>query len=204
MPDDVDTLFRRARYLTSIEQLSKAPPDVGFEVAFSGRSNAGKSSVINTLTGIHHLARTSKTPGRTRLINFFCLDPERRLVDLPGYGYAKVPETVKRRWQRLITQYLDKRQSLRGVVQVMDIRHPLKAFDWQMLAWCQAVGMPVQVLLSKADKLSRGGVARAVLAVVQALEAGHQTGVSVQAFSSLQGTGKEAAQAQIVKWLDGT
>tara|TARA_A100001011_G_scaffold373081_1_gene432102 strand:- start:438 stop:1037 length:600 start_codon:yes stop_codon:yes gene_type:complete len=132
------------------------PNDLGCEVAFAGRSNAGKSSAINTLTGIKGLARTSKTPGRTQLINFFQLDPEMRLVDLPGYGYAKVPRHIKENWGLKVSEYLQLRQSLAGLVLLMDIRHPLQKFDLQILTWAIHAGVPVHALLTKSDKVSKG------------------------------------------------
>ena len=138
--------------MLSIPDPQQAPPDAGYEVAFAGRSNAGKSSALNALTQRKSLARTSKTPGRTQHLVFFELDGERRLVDLPGYGYAKVPEKVRRHWGLAMETYLSGRESLRGLVLMMDVRHPLTDFDKQMLQWCQHAGMPVHILLTKADK----------------------------------------------------
>ena len=148
--------YRQARFLTSVASLRDLPADGGREVAFAGRSNAGKSSAINALTGRRDLARTSRTPGRTRLVNFFALDEGRRLVDLPGYGYAKVPRAMSRDWGVLVHAYLESRKSLAGVVLLMDIRHPLTELDQTLLEWCLAADVPVLAVLTKADKLARG------------------------------------------------
>ncbi|NOX77128.1 MAG: YihA family ribosome biogenesis GTP-binding protein [Gammaproteobacteria bacterium] len=198
--------YRAARFQTSAAKLSQLPPDEGREVAFAGRSNAGKSSAINRLTGQKALARTSKTPGRTQLINFFQLDDDHRLVDLPGYGYAKVSVEIKRRWQQTMEQYLSERQSLQGLVLLMDVRHPLKDVDWQLLNWCREVGMPTLVLLTKADKLKRGAAQNTLLAVrrelMQQLSAEvDQNLTQVQLFSSLKGTGLADLQRVLDGWL---
>ena len=148
--------YRQARFLVSAASLRDLPADRGREVAFAGRSNAGKSSAINVLTGRRDLARTSRTPGRTRLVNFFALDDDRRLVDLPGYGYAKVPRTMSREWGALVGAYLETRKSLAGVVVLMDIRHSLTALDETLIEWCLAARVPVLAVLTKADKLARG------------------------------------------------
>lgn len=155
--------YRTASYVISAHHLKQLPADSGYEVAFAGRSNAGKSSAINTLTEQKSLARTSKTPGRTQQIVIFDLDEERRIADLPGYGYAKVPQKLKAHWQQVMQRYFEQRKCLRGVVLVMDIRHPMKPFDEQMLAWCSASGVPCHVLLTKADKLKRGQAATTLL-----------------------------------------
>lgn len=193
--------FRLVSFLTSANQLNQLPPDEGHEVAFAGRSNAGKSSALNTLTDHRGLARTSKTPGRTQLINFFLLDEQRRLVDLPGYGYAKVPEAVKRHWQQVLADYLRVRQCLRGLVLLMDIRHPLKDFDRQMLDWCNNQKMPVHILLTKADKLKRGPASNTLQQVRKTLKAEYPL-VTVQLFSSLDKQGVEQARAQLASWLE--
>jgi len=161
--------YRSASYVISAHKLRQLPPDSGFEVAFAGRSNAGKSSAINTLADQKSLARTSKTPGRTQQIIIFDIDSERRIADLPGYGYAKVPVKLKAHWRQVMQQYFNQRESLRGVVLVMDIRHPMRAFDEQMLAWCSATDVPCHVLLSKADKLKRGPAQATLLQVRKAL-----------------------------------
>ncbi len=195
----MNTYYNRARYLKSAPDLGSAPADSGREVAFAGRSNAGKSSALNAITRQRALARTSKTPGRTQLINFFSLDEERRLVDLPGYGFARVPEAVKRRWQSAMADYLNRRQSLAGLILVMDIRHPLGPFDTQMLEWCAHSAMPVHILLSKADKLKRGPATNTLHAVRRALKDRAQ--ISVQLFSATQPLGIDEVHAVLDAWL---
>lgn len=185
--------------MLSIPDPQQAPPDAGYEVAFAGRSNSGKSSALNALTQRKSLARTSKTPGRTQHLVFFELDDERRLVDLPGYGYAKVPEKVRRHWGLAMETYLSGRESLRGLVLMMDVRHPLTDFDTQMLQWCQHANMPVHVLLTKADKLKRGPATSTLLKVQKTLAEQHN--VSVQLFSALKHTGVEQARAVLDSWL---
>ncbi len=194
--------YRAAEFLTSASKLSQCPPDDGWEVAFAGRSNSGKSSAINSLTNNRKLAKTSRTPGRTQLINFFRLSDRQRLVDLPGYGFAKVPQAVKREWTRNLENYLRRRQSLRGLVLLMDVRHPLQPFDTQMLNWALASEMPVHILLTKADKLNRGP-ANAVLHQVKAAVGAHRDLVSVQLFSALKQTGIEELVAVLDRWLTG-
>ncbi|MGK0335481.1 MAG: GTP-binding protein, partial [Candidatus Azotimanducaceae bacterium] len=156
MSTDPNVPLSEATFLKSAATLQQCPADLGAEVAFCGRSNAGKSSALNCLTDQKKLARTSKTPGRTQLINFFSLSESLRLVDLPGYGYAKVPPKMKAEWQRNLDDYLRGRDSLRGLIQVMDIRHPLREFDKLMLEWSESAELPVHILLTKADKLKRG------------------------------------------------
>lgn len=185
--------------MLSIPDPHQAPPDAGYEVAFAGRSNSGKSSALNALTQRKSLARTSKTPGRTQHLVFFELDGERRLVDLPGYGFAKVPEKVRRHWGLAMETYLSGRESLRGLVLMMDVRHPLTDFDKQMLQWCQHAGMPVHILLTKADKLKRGPAMSTLLKVQKTLAEQHN--VSVQLFSALKHTGVEQARAVLDSWL---
>ncbi len=192
--------FASARFLTSVPDTHLAPADTGAEAAFAGRSNAGKSSALNRITGQRGLARTSKTPGRTQQINFFDLGAGRRLVDLPGYGYAKVPQLLKARWQRSLGEYLQIRESLRGLVLLMDCRHPLTEYDQQMLAWCQQAGLPVHVLLTKADKLKRGPAANALLALRKQLPALHP-GASAQLFSALKNSGVDEVRAVLTQWL---
>ncbi|MGB5396209.1 MAG: ribosome biogenesis GTP-binding protein YihA/YsxC [Gammaproteobacteria bacterium] len=193
--------YRQAKFLISAAAARQFPQDDGLEVAFAGRSNAGKSSAINALCDHQGLAKTSKTPGRTRLINFFALDESRRLVDLPGYGYAKVPEPVKLEWQALLEEYLTQQQCLRGLVVIVDIRHPLKEFDWQMLDWCKHYGLPAHVLLTKADKLKRGAQAKSLQQVKKELK---QAGVdaSVQAFSASSQQGMDQLVAKLDSWLE--
>ena len=194
-------LYRSAHYTVSAKQLSQLPPDSGFEVAFAGRSNAGKSSAINTITGIKALARISKTPGRTQMINFFHLDDERAMVDLPGYGYAKVPEKMKLKWQATLSKYLETRQSLRGLMLMMDIRHPLKNFDLQMLDWAKQAELPIHILLTKSDKLGRGAGGNALQQVRKELkDAGLEA--SVQLFSSLNHQGRDEAIQVLDNWFE--
>ncbi|WP_126452159.1 ribosome biogenesis GTP-binding protein YihA/YsxC [Sulfuriflexus mobilis] len=192
--------FSRANFLVSAQRFNQCPADSGAEVAFAGRSNAGKSSALNTISGVRSLARTSKTPGRTQLINFFALDDERRLVDLPGYGFAKVPERVKQEWQRELTLYLEKRQALRGLILLMDIRHPLKEYDRQLLDWCQSSKLPVHILLTKADKLSRGAGGGILQKLRHQLNKDYPNS-TVQLFSSLNKQGVEEAREHIANWL---
>ena len=197
-PDTPD--YRRAQFLTSASKLSQCPADEGWEVAFAGRSNSGKSSAINALTEQGKLARTSRTPGRTQLINFFALSDSQRLVDLPGYGFAKVPLAVKKKWNQQLERYLQYRESLRGLVMLMDIRHPLTDADKQMLGWAVAASMPVHLLLTKADTLKRGPAQNTLLSVRSEL-ATHAELVSVQCFSSLKRQGIEELGKQINRWL---
>ena len=192
--------YRGAQFLTSAAKLNQCPPDEGWEVAFAGRSNAGKSSAINSLTTNNKLAKTSKTPGRTQLINFFMLSESQRLVDLPGYGFAKVPLKVKQEWTRQLENYLQKRQCLRGLIVLMDIRHPLQPFDQQMLDWTLSANMPVHILLTKADKLKRGAANATLLKVRSALEPLGER-ASVQLFSALKHTGHGELTATLDNWL---
>ena len=192
--------YRKVVYLTSAAKLSQCPEDEGWEVAFAGRSNAGKSSAINSLTGNSKLAKTSRTPGRTQLLNFFELSASQRLVDLPGYGFAKVPLAVKKEWTKQLENYLQKRRCLRGMILVMDVRHPLQPFDQQMLDWSLAAGMPVHILLTKADKLKKGP-ATSTLLKVRATLAAHTDLVSVQLFSSLKHSGHEQLRQVLDNWL---
>lgn len=187
------------RFLTSAAQPRGFPHDRGREVAFAGRSNAGKSTALNVLTGQKGLARASKTPGRTQLVNFFELGPDQRLVDLPGYGFAQVPEEVRGSWRALIEGYLSGRQSLVGVILLMDSRHPLTDFDQQFLEWTGHIGIPVHILLTKADKLSRAEGARALQTVRR--ELGEEVGVSL--FSATKGLGKDEARQRVARWLSG-
>lgn len=192
--------YRSAAYLTSASKFSQCPPDCGWEVAFAGRSNAGKSSAINSLTYNKKLARTSRTPGRTQLINFFALSDQQRLVDLPGYGFAKVPMAIKREWNKQLELYLRQRGSLRGLVLLMDVRHPLQEFDQQMLDWAISASMPVHILLTKSDKLKNGPGRSTLLQVRSQLKA-HAQLVSVQLFSSLKHTGHKELIAVLDTWL---
>lgn len=196
-------LFRNAQFEISIAKPSGLPPPNGAEIAFAGRSNAGKSSAINTLAGHVRLAYVSKTPGRTQLINFFRLNCGALLVDLPGYGYAAVPEKVRRQWQGLIESYLKKRESLVGLVLIMDSRHPLTVLDRQMIGWFAPSGKPIHVLLTKSDKLSRGPANATLLAVRTELSAQYGDQVTVQLFSSLKKSGVDEVERVVAGWLLG-
>jgi GTP-binding protein len=189
------------RFLTSANKLGQLPPDKGAEVAVAGRSNAGKSSAINAITQRKGLARTSKSPGATRLLNFFELAPGRRLVDLPGYGYAKVSGDVRAHWGQLLEGYFARRASLRGTIVVMDVRHPLTAHDVDMLGLASSRGLPVHVLLTKADKLGRGAAANALQSVRRRLP--RDASLTVQLFSAQAGDGVNEARAALEKLLDG-
>lgn len=191
--------YNRIHFLTSAAKLFQCPPDLGAEVAFAGRSNAGKSSALNAIAGIRRLAKTSKTPGRTQLINFFELTPDQRLVDLPGYGYAKVPIEIKLRWGKLLSRYVSERESLKGIILLMDIRHPLTPFDWDMINWTNTQDMPIHILLTKADKLKRGAALNALLATQKALK--DYGSISLQLFSAVKKEGLEEAYQKLNEWL---
>ncbi len=191
--------YRNACYHSAVHLLRQLPPDDGIEVAFAGRSNAGKSSVINRLCGQTGLAKTSRSPGRTRQLVLFALDAQRYIVDLPGYGYAKVSRDLKQHWQQLLDDYLSQRQALRGMVLVMDIRHPLKAFDKNMIDWLQQAAMPGHVLLNKADKLNRQHQTNA-LREVKEYVAASQADISVQLFSALKSSGVDALEQRLDEW----
>ncbi len=185
----MNKLYHQSKFLLSCPSLKGAPTDEGYEVIFAGRSNAGKSSVINTLTQQKKLAKVSRTPGRTQHLVFFELDKSRRLVDLPGYGYAKVPVHIKKQWQIDMFAYFEQRQCLRGAVLVMDVRRPLLAFDQMMLDWCVGINLPTQILLSKSDKLKKGAVSNALLKVLGKTK--QHPFVEVQLFSNLKKQGVE-------------
>jgi len=192
--------YRQASFLISAGKAGQFPQD-GMEIAFAGRSNAGKSSAINTLCDNKGLARTSKTPGRTRLVNFFAIDDEHRLVDLPGYGFAKVPLAMKKEWEKLMTDYLSEQQALCGLVIIMDIRHPLNETDWQMLEWCHHYQLPAHVLLTKADKIKRGAQQASKLKTQKLIkEAGLDA--SVQIFSALKKTGLDQLVTRLNDWFE--
>lgn len=194
--------FAGLAYEHSAHKLSDLPPEGVPEVAFAGRSNAGKSSAINTLAQHTRLAFVSKTPGRTQMINFFRLRGGGRLVDLPGYGYAKVPASLKAHWEHVLSTYLKDRRSLRGLVLIMDARHPLTPLDRTMLEWFLPTGRPVHVLLTKSDKLSRSEAA-STLRAVRAELAQYAPHFTAQCFSALKKTGIEDAEATIGPWIDG-
>ena len=194
----------RAQYMLAAHNPRQLPPDDGFEVAFAGRSNAGKSSALNALCQQNALARVSKTPGRTQQLVFFDLPPHtgRYLVDLPGYGYAKVPRELQAHWQAFLDKYFQARQALRGLVVVMDIRHPLKDYDRHMLDYTARRGLPAHVLLTKADKLSRGNAGSILLAVRRDLAATYGDTVGVQTFSGESKLGVDEARKVICGWLE--
>jgi GTP-binding protein len=193
-------MFQDATFLLSVGELHQLPPEGGAEVAIAGRSNAGKSSAINAICGRRKLAFVSRTPGRTQLINFFTLGAGRSLVDLPGYGYAKVPADVQEKWEALLGSYLRVRQALRGLMLVMDARHPLTPLDRQMLDWFAVTGKPMHVLMTKADKLSRQAGQRQLMRTREALSQVYP-GVTVQLFSSLSMAGVEEARRALAGLL---
>ncbi|MBX9676451.1 MAG: ribosome biogenesis GTP-binding protein YihA/YsxC [Methylotenera sp.] len=198
-------LFQNATFFISAHHLRDLPPASGIEVAFAGRSNAGKSSALNTLANHNRLAFVSKQPGRTQLINFFTLGNDRQLVDLPGYGYAKVPESMRAHWQSVLARYLSERTSLGGLVLVMDSRHPLTPLDRQMLDWFCPSGKPVHVLLTKSDKLSRGEagltLAKVRKELLETWDKTYGSNCTVQLFSSSKKLGVEEAEKVIGAWL---
>ncbi len=197
------SIYNQAVFLKSAAQVSQLPEDNGTEVAFAGRSNAGKSSALNCLTGIKNLARTSKTPGRTQLINLFTVrDEAHRLVDLPGYGYAKVSEKTKLAWQKHLAEYLEVRKSLKGLILLMDIRHPLKELDEMMISWCIERTLPVHILLTKADKLSKSQASQALSFVKKNYDLWIDHGVTVQTFSSLKKQGLDELVQQLNTWFE--
>jgi GTP-binding protein len=191
------TVLASAEFKLGVAETSQFPPDRGLEVAFAGRSNAGKSSAINALTNRRRLAFVSKTPGRTQQINYFAIDGERYLVDLPGYGFAKVPVNVREHWDRLLSVYLQTRAALRGLVIIMDVRHPLTPLDQQLLEWFAPTGKPVLALLTKADKLTRQDAAKQLRSARNALN-----GREVFLFSSVSGLGVEEARRFLEARLD--
>ncbi len=193
-------LYQKATFLLSVANSRQLPSDQGIEVAFIGRSNTGKSSVLNRVTHNKQLARVSKTPGRTQYINLFALDAERRLADLPGYGYAKVPPEMKKKWQALLETYLSTRNCLKGVILVMDIRHPLKAFDQLMLDWCSQYHRPIHILLNKSDKLSRSAIKQTKVQVERAIKI-YANPISLQVFSALTTDGTKELQDLLNKWF---
>ncbi|HEY8355747.1 MAG TPA: ribosome biogenesis GTP-binding protein YihA/YsxC [Methylophilaceae bacterium] len=193
-------LFQNAAFHLSAHNLRDLPSPTGIEIAFAGRSNAGKSSALNTLANHNRLAFVSKQPGRTQLINFFSLGNDRFLVDLPGYGYAKVPQAMREHWQMTLSAYLSQRSTLKGLVLVMDCRHPLTPLDRQMLDWFCPGGKPVHVLLTKSDKLSRNAANQTLMAVRKELGA-NWNNCTAQLFSSLKKQGVEEAESVIGRWL---
>lgn len=195
--------FARAQYLLAAHNYRQLPPDGGFEVAFAGRSNAGKSSALNALCQQNALARVSKTPGRTQQLVFFGLPPHENkyLVDLPGYGYAKVPQDLQAHWQAFLEGYFGSRDALRGLVVVMDVRHPLKDYDRQMLGYAMRRGLPAHVILTKADKLGRGAAGNTLQAVRMELSRSFADSVSVQLFSGESKQGVDELRDVVAGWL---
>lgn len=191
--------FNNTEFNISAARLADCPADSVAEVAFAGRSNAGKSSAINAITGQSRLARISKTPGRTQLINFFQVEPHCYLVDLPGYGFAQVPLAVKEKWQAELENYLRRREPLAGIVLLSDVRHPLKEFDQMMLNWAVQSELPVLLLLTKADKLKRGAAQNTLLKIQR--EVKDLPEVEVMLFSALKNTGIDAAREKLELWL---
>ncbi|MDA0120600.1 ribosome biogenesis GTP-binding protein YihA/YsxC [Vibrio sp. T11.5] len=192
--------YQNTHFITSAPDIRHMPEDEGIEVAFAGRSNAGKSSSLNRLTNQKSLAKTSKTPGRTQLINLFKVTEGCHIVDLPGYGFAQVPLEMKKKWQKSLGEYLQKRQSLKGLVVLMDIRHPMKDLDQQLIFWAVDSGIPVQVLLTKADKL-KSGARKAQVLKIKNDAVGFGGDVSVAAFSSLKGLGVDVLRNKLDEWF---
>lgn len=196
----MNKLYHTTRYISSAYNISQLPPDKGKEVAFAGRSNAGKSSAINTITQSRDLARVSRRPGRTQLINYFKVTETAHLVDLPGYGYAKVPEKMRKHWQHTLQKYFQERQSLQGLMLIMDIRHPLQPLDWQMINWCKQAELESHIVLTKADKVSRNAANKSLYETKHLLEdAGVET--TLQLFSAHNKTGIDDAHTIIDQWL---
>jgi len=191
-------IYQQAAFICSVPKMSGGPLDSGYEIAFAGRSNAGKSSAINRITHQTGLARTSKTPGRTQHLVFFELDDTHRLVDLPGYGFAKVPGHMRQNWGQNMAQYIENRHALKGIILLMDIRHAMTELDQQMLNWCDSMQQSVHILLTKADKL-KFGAAKASLLKVQKLTSSYAQ-VSVQMFSSKSGDGLAEVWSVLDKW----
>ncbi len=192
--------YQNTQFVTSAPDIRHLPEDEGIEIAFAGRSNAGKSSALNRLTNQKSLAKTSKTPGRTQLINLFRVDDYCHIVDLPGYGFAQVPLEMKKKWQRSLGEYLQKRESLQGLVVLMDIRHPMKDLDQQMIDWAIDCQIPVLVLLTKADKL-KSGARKAQLLKIRQMAAKLDGDVEVEAFSSLKGIGVDQLRNKMDQWF---
>lgn len=190
--------YSRFEFSKGVAAFNQLPIDTGAEVAFAGRSNVGKSSVLNKITHRRALARTSKSPGRTRELNFFAYDESTYIVDLPGYGYAKVNEAMRNAWAKLLERYMSERKSLKGVFLIIDIRHPLGKFDQQMLDYCSSCDLPLHILVNKADKLSRNAANQSISAIKRDLT---MDNVTLQQFSALKGTGLEEARLKLAGWL---
>ncbi len=192
-------IYNQAKFLLGAAELKQLPEDTGNEVAFIGYSNSGKSSAINTITGIKGLARASKTPGRTQQINIFTLDEKNRLIDLPGHGYTKAPPNISKAWGEKVDAYLETRECLRGLILVMDIRHPLKKHDLHLIEWAHRCKLPVHILLTKSDKINRGPALSTLKKVQKALDSREL--VSVQLFSAHDQTGLEESHEKLNEWL---
>jgi GTP-binding protein len=197
----MNPVYHQAKFINSAPQLKDAPSDAGLEVAFAGRSNAGKSSAINALTRQKALARISKTPGRTQMLNFFQFAEGKKFVDLPGYGYARVPLAVKEKWHRMMEDYLSQRKALCGIVLVMDVRHPLTEFDWQMISWCEHNVLPLHIILTKADKLAYGAAKNTLLKVQNELAAVNFP-LSLQLFSAVKKSGVDEIHQVLDQWFN--
>jgi len=195
----VNIHYQNTQFITSAPDIRHLPTDEGIEIAFAGRSNAGKSSSLNKLTNQKSLAKTSKTPGRTQLINLFQVIPGCHIVDLPGYGFAQVPLEVKKKWQKSLGEYLQKRQCLKGLVVLMDIRHPMKELDQQLIFWAVECQIPVQVLLTKADKL-KSGARKAQVTKIKEAALDFNGEVYVDAFSSQNGVGVDVLRNRLNQW----
>lgn len=194
--------FQKATYFTSAVELSQLPPDTGAEIAFIGRSNAGKSSALNAITGVKGLARVSQTPGRTQMINLFSLDESHRLVDLPGYGYAKAPSRVSVKWGEMTANYLEYRASLAGLVLIMDARHPFKPADMELIDWSIDFSLRLHILLTKADKLNNSAQQKTVQTACRVLSDAIDAGLaSVQLFSAVKKMGIAEAREQLTQWF---
>ena len=198
-----ENLMRNAQFRISVPQPAQLPDDNGIEVAFAGRSNSGKSSTINVLCQQRNLARTSRTPGRTQHLVVFDLDPDRRLIDLPGFGYAKVSKTMRAHWEKTLPNYLEQRRSLRGMMLLMDVRHPLKPVETTLIEWCSRTDIALHVLLNKSDKVSRGEGARALELVHRELARYGDT-ASAQLFSAEKRHGRDQALAVLGAWFELT
>ncbi|MCC2607225.1 ribosome biogenesis GTP-binding protein YihA/YsxC [Planctobacterium marinum] len=194
------SIYSKAAFTISAPDIKHLMPDTGIEIAFAGRSNAGKSSALNALTRQKSLARTSKTPGRTQQINVFNIDEDNRLIDLPGYGFAQVPQALKEKWQRALGEYLEKRESLKGLVVMMDIRHPFKDLDQQLIHWAVASDIPVLALLTKADKL-KSGKRKAQVSMAQEAAMAFCGDVEVAAFSSMTKLGLTQLESKLNGWF---
>lgn len=197
----MNAFYNRASFIKSVAKLNQLPKDEGYEVAFAGRSNAGKSSALNCLTQQRQLAKTSKTPGRTQLINLFQLDEHRRLVDLPGYGYAKVPIDMKIEWQKTLAKYLETRLCLKGLILLSDIRHPLKALDQIMIEWAVRSKLPIHILLTKSDKLKKGAAKKSLLETSRICKDYHSD-ITIQMFSSLNNSGLDECYHVLDEWFE--